>query len=147
MSFDVPAPVRALSSLDPISYADWFTLPTTLTATAPEWARAMFGDAPNAAQWFIWRGLLGFPLVAHPSPDTIAGWPVTGGGDGWVRMEQASTLYRANLIVHTGDGRVGVGTFLTYRRPGAGSWWRPLSTVHRALIPRVLRQAATRLGR
>lgn len=145
MSFDVPAPVRALSSLTPISYADYFTLPTTLPATARQWALAMFGDTPNAAQWLIWRGLLGLRLTPSPAPSTIAGWHLTADHDDWVRLEQSSPLYRANLIVRTSPSQVAVGTFLTYLRRPAEQWWRPLSAVHRALVPRILRHAATRL--
>lgn len=46
---NVPSPVRALSSLPDAHYADQFTLPTSITASPEEWARAMFGDVPDRA--------------------------------------------------------------------------------------------------
>jgi hypothetical protein len=143
----VPEPIRALSSLSSIDYADEFTLVTGLRATPEQWARAMFGDEPSAGEWFIWRGLLHLRLSRGRSPDTVAGWRIGDRGADWIRLEVASWFLAGNLVVHTAPGRVSLATFLHYARPVGGVWWPPLSAVHRRLVPGLLRDAATRVAR
>ena len=143
---DIPAPVRALSSLSPPDYADLFTLATQVEATPERWARAMFGQVPSPGELFIWRGLLGLRLTRERSPATVAGWQITGRGPDWVRLEAASWFMTGNLLVQTADGQVSLGTFLRYDRSLGRLWWPPLSAIHRRLVPGVLRQAAARLA-
>ena len=138
---------RSLDSLAAIDYADLFTVATTAEATPEQWARAMFGHVPSAAQIFIWRWLLGLRLSHGRSPETVAGWRIGGRGDDWIRLEAASWFLSANLIVQTGGGEVALRTFLHYDRPLGHVVWPPLSAVHRRLIPGILRGAAARIGR
>ena len=107
---DIPAPVRALSSLSPPDYADLFTLATQVEATPERWARAMFGQVPSPGELFIWRGLLGLRLTRERSPATVAGWQITGRGPDWIRLEAASWFLTGNLLVQTADGQVSLGT-------------------------------------
>jgi hypothetical protein len=77
---NVPASVRALSSLADSDYVDMVTLQANTDtgaavdadATPEQWARAMFGDVPSLAERLIWRGLLGLRLSRGRSPDTVA---------------------------------------------------------------------------
>lgn len=156
----IPASVRALSSIPDFDYADMFTITTRESAvpdsdadadadsgvrTTPEhWARAMFGDVPSAAERLIWRGLLGLRLSPERSPHTVAGWRITEHGADWIRLETASWFLTANLVVQTADGRVALATFLRYDRTIGRLVWPPLSAIHRALVPRVLREAAAK---
>jgi hypothetical protein len=143
----IAEPVRALSSVPAIDYADVFALPTALDATPEQWARAMFGDVPSAAERLIWRGLLGLRLSSGRSPETVAGWWIGDRGDDWIRLEAASWFLTANLVVRTADGQVSLVTFVHYARRLGGVVWPPLSAVHRGLVPRVLRKAAARVAR
>ncbi|MFH9732399.1 DUF2867 domain-containing protein [Streptomyces sp. NPDC017260] len=135
---NVPEAVRALSSLPAIDYADHFSQPTSTVATPEEWARAMFGNVPGAAQRLIWRGLLGLRLSRGRSPDTVAGWRIAGRGEDWIRLEAASWFLSGNLVVGTAGGRVSLATFLHYGRPLGHAVWPPLSAIHRCLASGLL---------
>jgi hypothetical protein len=159
---NIPASVRALSSLPDIDYADRFTLTTEVAATPQQWARAMFGDVPNLAELLIWRGLLGLRLSRERSPATVAGWRIGGSGDDWIRLEAASRFLTGTIVVEAGErqvvqaaerqvveaaGRqVSVATLLRYDRAPAHAVWALLSPVHRRLVPVLLRGAETRLA-
>jgi hypothetical protein len=145
MMLHVPASARTLSSLSRVDYADHFTVATDAGASPEEWARAMFGDVPNAGEQLIWRGFLHLRLSRGRSPATVAGWRITGRGPDWVRLEAASWFLGANLVVQAPGGRVSLGTFLRYDHPVAHVVWPPLSAVHRFLVPRVLHDAAARI--
>jgi hypothetical protein len=141
---NLPESVRALSSLPAIDYADHFTIAAAPepAATPERWARAMFGDVPNAAELVIWRGLLGLRLTRRRSPTTVAGWQIGGRGEDWIRLETASWFLTANLLVQTAGGQVSLTTFLYYDQPLGNVVWPPLSAIHRRLVPGVLRGAA-----
>ncbi|MGP3974057.1 DUF2867 domain-containing protein [Streptomyces sp. 8N114] len=141
----VPESFRALSSLPEIDYVDRFTLATDAGATPEQWARAMFGDTPSAAERLIWRGLLGIRLSRGRSPDTVAGWRIAERGGDWIRLEAASWFLTGNLLVQATDGRVSLGTFLRYDRRLGQGLWPPLSAVHRRLAPGLLRDAAAKI--
>jgi hypothetical protein len=97
----VPGPVRTLSSLPEVDYADWFSLSTDVKATPERWARAMFGDVPSPGERLIWRGLLGLRLSRERSLDTVGGWRIGGSGEDWIRLEAASWFLAGNLVVRT----------------------------------------------
>ena len=138
---DAPADVITPTSLERVDYVDRFTMSTAVSATAEQWARAMFGDEPSVGERAIWQVLLGLRLAPGPSSGTVAGWPVTGRGPGWIRLETHAPLLSANLVVAAVDGTVALTTALRYDRP-AGRWlWTPASALHRALVPGVLRRA------
>ncbi|MYV59572.1 DUF2867 domain-containing protein, partial [Streptomyces sp. SID4931] len=159
---EIPGPIRALSSLSRIDYADVFTLSTDTTAgtdadtnvgtgagagagagaTAELWARALFGDVPDPVERLIWQGLLGLRLSRGRSPGTVAGWRIAERGEDWIRLEAASWFLTGNLVVRAADGQVSLGTFLRYDRRPARAVWSPLSAVHRRLAPGLLRDAA-----
>jgi hypothetical protein len=140
---------RALSSLPEIDYVDLFTLDLGSGATpgvTPErWARAMFGDVPSVAGQVIWRGLLGLRLSSGRSRDTVAGWRIGRRGDGWIRLETESWFLSCNLLVQVTGDQVSLATFLRYDRSVGHVVWPPLSTIHRGLVPGVLRSAAARI--
>jgi hypothetical protein len=127
-------------------YADQFALATDVEATPEQWARAMFGDVPSAAELLIWRVLLGLRLTRGRSPSTVAGWRIADRGEDWIRLEAASWFLTANLLVQTADNRVSLTTSLHYDRRLGKVVWPPLSAVHRRLVPGVLRDAAARIG-
>lgn len=142
---ELPESVRALSSVRHVDYADLFTLPTDVVATPEEWARAMFGDVPDAAEVFIWRGLLGLRLSRGRSPDTVAGWRIADRGDHWIRLEAASSLLTGNLVVLVADGQLSLATMLHYERRLGRLVWPPLSAIHRRLAPGLLSDAVKKV--
>ncbi|RSM98243.1 DUF2867 domain-containing protein [Nonomuraea sp. WAC 01424] len=144
---DIPPSARAATSLPVIDYADHFSLATDVEATAEQWARAMFGDVPSAAERFIWRGLLGLRLARGRSPATVAGWRITARGGDWIRLEAASWFLTGNLVVRAAEGRVSLTTLLRHDRRVGHVAWPPLSAIHRRLVPGVLRGAVARMAR
>ncbi len=142
---EIPGSVRAMSSLLEIDYADRYALATDAEATPEQWARAVFGDVPDVAERFIWRGLLGLRLTRGRSPATVAGWRIGGRGEDWIRLETASSSLVANLIVQTTEGRVSLTTCLDQGRCRDEVVWQALSAVHRRLVPRVLRDGERRI--
>ena len=142
---EIPESVRTIGSLSQIDYADRFALSTDADATPERWARAMFGDAPGVAGWFIWRGVLGLRLGRGRSPATVAGWRIGGRGEDWIRLETASGSLGANLVVQTAEGQVSLTTCLHQGRRRDEIVWHALSAVHRRLVPRVLRDAERRI--
>lgn len=150
----IPEHLRALSPLTRLDYADAFTLatdpgPARAEATPEQWARAMFGDVPDLAERFIWRGLLRLRLSRGRSPDTVAGWRIAERGEQWIRLEAASWFLTGHLVVRAADGQVTLGTFLRYDRRLGRTVWGTLAPVHRRLSPGLLRdaQATLRGGR
>lgn len=143
---ELPKSIRALGVAPDADYVDVFTLTTDATATPERWARAMFGDVPSAGELFIWRGLLGFRLSRGRSPDTVAGWRIVGHGEHWIELRTSSWFMTGTLLVTTGNGRVSLATFLRYDRRLGGLVWPPLSSVHRRLVPGLLRDAARRVA-
>ena len=139
-----PAAVRERTSLPSVDYADRFAIETATAATPEQWARAMFGDVPSAAERFIWRGVLGFRLSRGRSPATVAGWRIGGRGADWIRLETASESLSGNMLVQTAGGSVAWTTCLRFERPLGRAIWFPASAVHRRLVPGVLHAAAAR---
>ena len=136
-----------LSTLSTVDYTDRFSVRTDADRTPEQWARAIFGDVPNLGELLIWRVLLGLRLSRGRSADTIAGWRVDARGDDWVRLEAASRVMTANLVVRAAGGGVSLSTFVRYDRPAARLLWTPLSAVHRRLAPEALRSGVARLSR
>ncbi|GAA4774067.1 hypothetical protein GCM10023200_03190 [Actinomycetospora chlora] len=141
----VPASALGLTDLPRIDYVDHFAVPTTIDADPERWARAMFGDEPDLGERVIWSVLLGLELATGRSPATVAGWRITGRGEGWVRLAAAGPLFGGNLVVRSPRGEASLTTLLHYRRPPASLVWPPLSAMHRMLVPGVLERAERRL--
>ncbi|MGD7705378.1 hypothetical protein [Microlunatus sp. Y2014] len=137
---------RTLSTLNRIDYVDEFTARTEVTAAPEQWARVMFGDEPQPLARFIWQGLLKLDLLPGRSADTIAGWPVTGRGEDWIRLTTQSREMGAELVVQAGGGSVSLSTFVRYDQPGGRRRWVRLSRVHRLLAPSILRDADATLS-
>jgi hypothetical protein len=135
-----------MTELSTVDYTDRFSIRTDAPGTAEQWARAMFGNVPGPGELFLWGVVLGLRLTRGRSPDTVAGWRIGGRGDDWIRLETASPAMTANLVVRASDGEVSLTTRLRYDRAPARLIWPPLSAVHRLLVPRVLRDATTRMS-
>ena len=127
-------------------YTDRFARSTAVHASPERWARQMFGDVPTAGEVFIWRDLLRLRLDRTRSPATVAGWRVASRDEHRIRLEATGRLISGTLVVDTGDGEVSLTTYIRFEHLLARVWWRPLSAVHRFLVPRVLRRADAELS-
>lgn len=141
----VPESLRRLSPLPQQHYVDAFTLATDVAAGAEQWARAMFGDAPDPAARLIFHHLLRMRL-APPSPDTIAGLRVAQRGGDWIRLEGGSSLLDCHLVVRTTADTVTLATVMRYRGRLGAAVWTVLSAVHRRLAAGLLRTAAATIA-
>ena len=140
----VPLWVTEITSLSHIDYGDEVSVPTTQTKSAEHWARRIFGDTPNVSQKSIWHGLLRFPLHATKSPNHIAGWKIAGRGGNWIGMENQSWFMSANLICRTKDDKLSLVLIVKYEHWFGRLWWPPLAVVHRAIVPRLLVETASK---
>lgn len=145
---EVGAQVLDRSGLSRIDYVDHFVLAPVETAgaTPEQWARAMFGDVPDLAERFIWRGLLRLRLRPGRSPAAVAGWLISEQHEDWIRLEASSMAMRANLVVRAADGELSLTTMMQYDHPRARRVWAPLSAVHRRLTPGLLRDGAKKIS-
>jgi hypothetical protein len=141
----LPKSIQTLSSLPKINYGDIFSISPSVEATPELWMRKILGDTPNLTQHFLWSGLLGFPLIRSKSSETIAGWRISSKGTNWIRIENHSWLFHANLILHKIEDQVSFVSLMSYRNWFAHIWWPPLSSLHRAIVPRMLRSSEKRM--
>lgn len=139
----VPESVLERGGLPRVDYVDHFVLSPAdgHRATPDQWARRMFGDCPSRTERFIWRGLLRLHLHRGKSASTIAGWTVAAHGPDWVRMETASRMATAALVVRATETELSLTTFMRYDRPAGRLIWAALSPVHRRLSPGILTEA------
>jgi hypothetical protein len=144
----VDASLLKLGSLSRVDYVDHFTLAPVSgrEATPEQWARGMFGDVPVLAERFLWHGILRLRLSEGRSPSTVAGWQIAEHGPDWIRLETASRWATANLVVRATTTEISLTTFMGYDRPLAGLLWRPLSALHRRLVPGLLRGTVERMS-
>lgn len=143
----VDSATLARTGLSRVDYVDHFAIrPVDGSAATPEeWARSMFGDVPTPGERFIWQWVLQLRLAPGRSRHCVAGWRITARGEDWVRMETGSWALGASLVVRATDAVVSLTTALRYDREPGGLIWRPLSAVHRRLVPRVLQDAVDKI--
>lgn len=139
-----PESIRSVAAVRDADYVDVFSMSTDgLRNASPEqWARAAVHHAAGLGGQFVWRVPLRLRLRGGNSADRIAGWTITQRGDDRIALEASSSLLTARIVVLVSDGQLTVTTCIRYDRPLAGPWWRPLSAVHRAAMPGLLRSAA-----
>jgi hypothetical protein len=137
----VPPEMLALTPLAEPDYVDVFTLSGGIPERTPEeWARVMIDKVAGLGGQFIWRVLLGLRLQS--APERVGGWALAARGADHVRLEAKSPLMTAHLVVRADAERVTLATVIRYDSRPAALVWGPLSAVHRALVPGLMRDAA-----
>ncbi len=131
------------------NYKDMFevSIPDTDTRTAEQWVRAIFEDAPRPVRWFLllgWRGVLGLRLGPRTSPDHILGWPIVTREPDAVCLELHSTLLKSQLALNLAGATAVWSTRVYYTWPLARPLWAAVGVIHRQMVPRLLRRAASR---
>ena len=139
---DVPEPIRAADTMVDPDYADVITLATDVAEASPEaWARAALErTSTGRSAPTLWR-LLGLRLGPRPSADHVQGWRIAARGDEWIRIETSSWFMTAHAVVHVADGKVSISLFIHYDQPVAAFICPPVATMHRRVVPVMLRQA------
>ncbi|MDJ0394340.1 hypothetical protein QMK17_13485 [Rhodococcus sp. G-MC3] len=133
----MPESVLARSPMT-ADYVDHFAVSADIRGTAEQYARAMFGDVPSAAERFIWRGLLQLRLSSGASSQAVAGWRIAENSTSSIRLESRSHSLTVHLVVFAAAGEFELTTFVRYDRR-FGKWaWEPLSAIHRRLAPSLL---------
>ncbi|WP_017558267.1 hypothetical protein [Nocardiopsis baichengensis] len=107
--------------------------------TPEEWLRAMFEEVLGSSAQVLWQGVLGLRLRPGPSPDRVAGWRISGRGDGWVRLEAPGWMMSDQLIMAVDGDEATFATFVRYRNGAGRALWSRLSAVHRGSAPDLLR--------
>lgn len=112
------------------------------SVTAESWARAMFGDAPDAGQRFILTGLLRLRLAPIATFDTVVGVVVAENTAQDLRLEADSPLLRRHIVVRVEEAQVSLATVMGYRRRRGRITWQLVSAIHRRVAPGLLRETA-----
>jgi hypothetical protein len=142
---EVPEPIRSAGGLERVDYADIATLRTTGAArwTPEQWTRAIVerGSVVRVVGPVVWRGIVGLRLGSRAAPDHVAGWRLGARGDDCIRLEASSWHLTVQVVVHVADDDVSLSLLVRYEHPAAAYLWPPVSLLHRAGIPVLLRQA------
>jgi hypothetical protein len=141
----VPEPIRSAGGLERVDYADIAILRTAGATrwTPEEWTRAIVerGSIVRVVGPAVWRAIVGLRLGSRGAPDHVAGWRLGARGHDWLRFEASSWHLTVHVVVHVADEHVSLSLLVRYDRPAAVYLWPPVSALHRAGIPLLLRQA------
>jgi hypothetical protein len=143
---EVPAAIRSLSALAEADYADIVTatIDKTQSRTPEQLIRAALKGVPRALLFFmpfVQRAFLGLRLKLRPSPDRLLGWKIADRGESWMRIEAASWLLTAHVVMHLDEGQMSFASFVRYDRRAAAFVWPPVSLIHRQVALALVRSA------
>ena len=148
-------PIRQITTA-PAAVADfptdyWDCFATTATGgSAQQWARLSLRGAQAGGGIFsllVWQGVLGFNLDAFNAPGTVAGWRITDETPQRLVLDADGWLMRGRMVFEIVDQDVNWTTMLHYHRTLARRIWELAGHVHRAMVPRCLRDVRRTLSR
>jgi hypothetical protein len=121
--------------------------PATEDDLSPEQlARAVFEGAPRPVRWLLLVGFrygLNLRLASRASPEHVLGWAIIDRDANSITIESRSWYLTSRLLFQTEEARVKLSTYVHYDRPIAKVLWPPVSILHRQILPRLLRHAAS----
>lgn len=128
-------------------YEDSFeaSVAATNERTPERWARTVFEDAPRSVRWFLLVGFrygLNLRLASRTSPKHVFGWAIIDQEPDSLTIESRSWCLTSRLLFQTRPARVTLSTHVRYDKPIAKILWPPVSSLHRQILPRLLRRAA-----
>jgi hypothetical protein len=137
-----------LNSASTYAYADSFAaeIPAGETRSPEQWARAVFEGAPLPLRWLLVVGFrfgLGLRLGPRSSPDHVLGWRIVATEPDSVTLEARSWCLTSRLVFDVGESRLTQSTYVSYDRRIAAVLWPPVAIVHRRIVPRLVRHAAS----
>jgi hypothetical protein len=146
---DIPREVRELTTLERTDYEEMFVVEAHgARRHAPEvWARAAIEQPPamRSSAPLLWRAI-GLRMGSRPSADHVNGWLITERGDGWIRLEAASSYATIHVLVRVEPDEVQEAMFIRYeQRTVASAIWSVVGPFHRRVMPRLLRYAVRTL--
>jgi len=129
-------------------YSDSFAAETaTGENLSPEQlARSVFEGAPRPVHWFLLVGFrygLNLRLASQTSPEHVLGWAIIDREANSITIESRSWYLTSRLLFQTEPRRATLSTYVRYDRPIAKVLWPPVSILHRQILPRLLRHAAS----
>jgi hypothetical protein len=129
-------------------YDDCFAAPRAAgdDRTPEQWARAVFEETPRPVRWFLVNGFrygLGLRFGPRPSPDHVLGWTIIDRSPDSLTVEARSWFLTSRLVFRTETTRLSQSTYVRYDRRIAAIVWPPVSILHRQIVPRIVRHAAT----
>ena len=132
------------------NYADAFEISLSDADTRPaeELFRAGLEGMPS---WLglivliVHRYVLRFELAPVSAPDHLLGWAIFDIDPGSIRLRATGPLLDGVLVARRSPPSTAVlETFVSYRRPVlARAVWSAVAPIHRAIVPFLLRRAAT----
>jgi Protein of unknown function (DUF2867) len=140
---------RSIVATERCDYADAFevTLAATDGRSAEELVRAGLESVPQwlgAAVLIAHRYVLRFDLAPLSAPDHLLGWEIADREPDSIRLSAAGPLLDGVLVAKRIPPSTAVlETFVNYRRPMARLVWAAVAPIHRAVVPVLLRGAAT----
>ncbi|MHB8242757.1 MAG: hypothetical protein ACYDHN_12315 [Solirubrobacteraceae bacterium] len=142
----IPEAIRSLGALADADYADIVTasLDETPGGTPEQLIEAALAGVPRSLLFlvpFVQRVALGLRLQLRPSPNHVLGWTIAERGDKWMRIEAASWILTAHVVMHADQGRLSFASFVRYDRRLAAFVWPPVSLIHRQVALALVRSA------
>ena len=104
---------------------------------APRWLRPIVAIAH--------RRVLALDLAPLSAPNHVAGWEIVDSDDDNITLRAGGPLLDGLLVARrTSPSSAVLETFVRYRRPVLASLiWTAVAPIHRAVVPILLRRAAT----
>lgn len=129
-------------------YEDSFMAELTAgDARSPELlARAVFEGAPRPVRWFLVTGFrfgLGLRLASQSSPEHILGWEILERTTDSITLQTQSWFLTSRLVFRRDGLQLTQSTLVRYDRAAARVMWPPVAILHRQIVPRLVRRAAT----
>lgn len=148
---DVPDAARSRSTLGRLDYADCFLVAAGRASRgmAEQWSRAVLEDAPPGIRRALhlgW-GSLGLELGPAQSEGCVLGWEIRRNVPGEILLGAASPLgLQGELLFQCVPDGLRYATFVRLDTPEARALWARTEPGHRQIVPKLLREAAQRLG-
>jgi len=118
--------------------------------SAEELVRAALANVPrwlSAAVLIVHRHVLRFDLAPSSAPNHLLGWEIGGREHNSIRLSASGPLLDGVLLAkRVPPSTAALETFVSYRHPAARVVWPFVAPIHRAVVPVLLRRAATAFG-
>jgi hypothetical protein len=143
---------RSIVATERCDYADAFevALPSADGRSAEELVRAGLQNVPRwlgATVLFAHRHVLRFDLAPLAAPNHLLGWEIAERASDRITLRATGPLLDGVLVAKRIPPSTAVlETFVSYRRPVARMVWAAVAPIHRAVVPVLLRRAATASG-
>jgi hypothetical protein len=143
---------RSVVATQRCDYADAFEVALAASdgRSAEELVRAGLENVPRwlgAAVLVVHRHVLRLDLAPLSAPNHLLGWEIADRGPNSIRLHATGPLVEGVLVAkRIPPSTAALETFVSFRRPVARVVWAAVAPIHRAVVPVLLRRAATAYG-